>query len=370
MESVPVFTMGNQFAVSEDASQTPNKPDMKTIHFLSPLLVLAVVLVAGCKKEPVPTPVPKETLTISILDEFTSLPAKVSIFFKVDTKKEEPVAGLLDSDFTIYEKGRNDETERIISQDEAGRQISPNSQVFSYNSLLLLDLSGSVVNDNLEELKNASTQFVDKVMPATRDSSLQMGIYWFDGENKLHELIGLTDDREALDTAIQSISASISNDNSTDLYGAILRGSALASTILTENQDIITASSVVIFTDGTDQAARFTKQGAFDAVANADPKISFYTIGLGNEIDQDVLETIGKTSAAFADNISELVAKFEEIAQEISNEANSYYLFEYCSPKRDGSGVNELRISVRKGIATGSAQTTFDATGFHGGCSL
>jgi uncharacterized protein YegL len=328
--------------------------------------------IVGCGKDPeMPTnPAEAETLKLTILDEYTSYPAKVSVFFKVDTKTGSPVAGLLDTDFSIFEKGRNDETERVISKDEAVRQISPNSQVFSYNSLLLLDLSASVVNNNLDALKNASKQFIEKVMPTSSDSSVQMGIYWFDGENKLHELIGLTADKTALTAAIQGITAGISADNSTDLYGAVLKGTALAEAILAANQNVTTATSVIIFTDGTDQAARFTKQSAFDVVQKADKKISFYTIGLGSEIDQAVLKSIGKTSAVFADNITQLVEKFEQIAASVSNEANSYYLFEYCSPKRDGSGTSELRISVKKGTDKGSIKTTFDATGFKGGCLL
>ena len=43
---------------------------------------------------------------------------------------------------------------------------------------------------------------------------------------------------------------------------------------------------IVIFTDGTDQAARFTEQEALTAVNNADENISFFTIGLGDEIDE------------------------------------------------------------------------------------
>lgn len=344
---------------------------MKNNLFLISFLALMVFVFTACKRDVVePIPNQNENLVITLLDEFTSFPAKVSVFFKVDTKDGKPVAGLLDSDFTIFEKGRNDENERAISVDEAARQISPNSQVFSYNSLLLLDLSASVTNNNLDVLKNASTQFIENVMPATMDSSVQMGIYWFDGENKLHELIALTNDKPALKSAIASIDKSISVDNSTDLYGAVIKGTDLANDILIANQNIITASSIIIFTDGTDQAARFTRQSAYDAVKKADSKISYYTIGLGSEIDQTVLKTIGKTSAVFADNIDQLVEKFEEIALSVSNEANSYYLFEYCSPKRDGSGTSELRISVKKGNDKGSAKTTFDATGFKGGCSL
>ena len=138
--------------------------------------------------------------------------------------------------------------------------------------------------------------------------------------------------------------------------------------ILTDNMDIISAVSVVIFTDGTDQAARYTKASAFEAVNTANEKISLYTIGLGSEIDQTVLTTIGMSSSAFADNTSQLTQKFGEIAQSVFNQANSFYLFEYCSPKRNGT--NDLKIEVKKGSVFGSVTINFNAEGFTGGCTL
>ena len=292
----------------------------------------------------------------------------MSIFFKVDTKEGKPVAGLLDSDFIIYEKGINDDEPRLISVDEAERQISPKGQVFSYNTMLVLDLSGSVVNNNLPGLKEASKQFIDKVMPEQIDTSIKMGIWWFDGEDALHELNPLSSSRDELKAAIESINSQMSSDNSTDLYGAVLKSTEVAEAILIDNQNIISAVSVVIFTDGTDQAARYSKTDAFSAVEAADEKISFYTIGLGYEIDQSVLMTLGKNSSAFANNTNQLTEKFSEIAQSVFNQANSFYLFEYCSPKRNGS--NELIIEVKKGSNFGTVSTSFSAVGFTGGCIL
>ena len=127
------------------------------------------------------------------------------------------------------------------------------------------------------------------------------------------------------------------------------------------------AASVITFTDGTDQAARHLRSDAFDAVESASESIDFYTIGLGNEIDQDVLTALGPKSALSTDDPDDLANKFREIADNIFNEANSFYLFEYCTPKRDGSGINGLRIEVDVAEGQGAVNTTFDATGFESG---
>ncbi|MCX2680112.1 VWA domain-containing protein [Galbibacter sp. EGI 63066] len=307
---------------------------------------------------------------LSIQETFTALPGKVSIFFKVNDMDGNPVPGLTASNFNIFEKGRNDNCYKPISPSESNGRISPNSQVFNTNTLLVLDLSNSVLSTSLEELKTASVSFIDEVMPATPDEQFRMAIYWFDGEDALHELNPLTSSSEELKASIDSITADISDDPSTDLYGAVIKATDSATAILKENEDndILAASSVVVFTDGTDQAARYKESDAINKVNNANENISFFSIGLGSEIDENVLKAIGKTAYAVAENKEELEATFRQISQNVAGQAHSYYLFEYCSPKRDGSGVNQLVIQAVKGEEQGAIESEFDATGFTSGC--
>ncbi|MGB5556246.1 MAG: VWA domain-containing protein [Flavobacteriaceae bacterium] len=309
-------------------------------------------------------------LVLSIQEQYTTLPGKVSIFFKVSDTDGSPVPGLNANQFTIYEQGRNDACFNTISTSESAARISPNSQIFSNNTLLVLDLSNSVLSSSLEELRMASLSFVDNVMPDEEQESFKMAIYWFDGENQLHLLNELTSSKQDLEAAIEGITVNISNDPSTDLYGAVIRSSDIASDLLIKSTQggKIGAASVVIFTDGTDQASRYTKDAAQKKVDSADSNISFFTIGLGSEIDTQVLSSLGKTYSVFAGNKEELEITFNNISERISERANSFYLFEYCSPKRDGSGENNLAIQVKSGNRQGAVQTKFNATGFTGGC--
>ena len=100
----------------------------------------------------------------------------------------------------------------------------------------------------------------------------------------------------------------------------------------------------------------------------ASANISFFSIGLGAEIDTQVFTDIGKTFSVFAGNAEELENTFNDISIKISERANSFYLFEYCSPKRDGSGDNNLAIQVVDGSRQGAVQTKFSAEGCTGGC--
>jgi len=309
-------------------------------------------------------------LVLSIQEQYTTLPGKVSILFKVSDTEGNPVSGLDADKFTIYEQGRNDACFNTISKSESFARISPNSQIFNSNTILVLDLSNSVLSSSLDELKTASVSFVNNVMPATTEDSYKMAIYWFDGEDKLHLLNDLTSSKQELVTSINGITDDISNDPSTDLYGAVIKSTEIAEDLLKESikDEIIGAASVVVFTDGTDQASRYTEQAALKKVNDASANISFFTIGLGAEIDTQVLTDIGKTFSVFAGNAEELENTFNDISVKISERANSFYLFEYCSPKRDGSGENNLAIQVVDGSIQGAVQTKFDATGFSAGC--
>ena len=64
----------------------------------------------------------------------------------------------------------------------------------------------------------------------------------------------------------------------------------------------------------------------------------------------------------------ELENTFNDISERVEEQAGSYYLFEYCTPKRDGSGESNLVIQLTHNGLQGAVQTKFSAKGFTGGC--
>ena len=341
---------------------------------LLPTLIL--VLVWSCKPDDGMSVITENNdpsqFEIIIQNQFVSPPSKVSVFYRVVDGVGNPVSSLIEDDFTILERGRNDTEFKLISPDEADRNISDNKDIFRNNVILLLDLSGSVVNNDLDALKISSAQFVNNLL-STNNSSTEIAIFWFDGADLLHELIDFTSNVDMLLEVIDSMNAGLPMDRSTDLFGAILKGTAKAQDVIADNiaNGFQSAASVITFTDGTDQAARHLKSDAFRTVEEASDQIDFYTIGLGAEIDEEVLLALGPKSALSTDNPDELSDKFQEISDAIFNEANSFYLFEYCTPKRDGSGENGLRIEVNTALGSGAVNTIFNADGFESGnCSF
>jgi len=309
-------------------------------------------------------------VNIEIQETFDDLPHRVAVFFKAEDCNGLPLADLTKDDFDLFENTNN------ISSFEADARIIPNKQIFAYNTLLLLDLSGSILeSDNLDVLKEASRSFIDRVLPSeTTDpnfEAIKMEIWWFDGSTAIHQLVAPSSNPTLLKAGITAITPNISSDNSTNLHGAIIQGAEKVRTRLQQylNADSINiaATSLVLFTDGTDQASRETEEEARNAIANAPSDISFYAIGLGGEIDKEMLQTIGRNGFVETIDITNLTGKFNEIAKLVRDEANSHYYLGYCSPKRAGQHEITIRIKGR----SGEGIANFDASDFVGGdCPL
>lgn len=353
---------------------------MKTIHpSLLWALMALVFFQISCKKENVaPDPINDCWQQSGNQIKFTvlsgpdvSLPSKISIFFKLDDKDGKPVANLTEANFNIYEEGLNDACPLVASQSEAQRKISEREQIFSYATLLVLDLSGSVVQEYLDDLKTSAIRFIRTITEERPSNEARIGIWWFDGGTDLHQLEGITTDTSLLISRINSISDDISTDNSTNLYGAVTQIVPIADAVLAAQQEreTISGASVVLFTDGRDRANRVSRETALKAVSEADPSINYFAIGLGGEINAEDLRKIGRDGFFPTGNIGQLEQTFQEVAQTVNDEANSYYFFEYCSPIRNGANNRLILEAVHEG-RKGFLDTTFDATGFSGGCGL
>jgi hypothetical protein len=223
----------------------------------------------------------REPLRLSLIEHQAHPPANVTILFKVDNAEERPIAGLTPANFDIFENGQH------VSRFEADLTILSKTGAFQYSIAVLFDLSGSILaSESLGPLKEAAQRFVEALMvPAGEPGhgEIEMGIWWFDGRATIDSLIAFSINPNALVNALGSITPSLSTDNSTNLYGAVVQGvdAARKRVSLLRSKDIVSAGSVVLFTDGTDQANRASRSDALRAVRNAGDNVSIYTIGLG-----------------------------------------------------------------------------------------
>jgi uncharacterized protein YegL len=317
----------------------------------------------------------------------TELPAKVSLFFRVDTCEGEPVSNLSAQDFEIREDGS------LVSRYESQQAIGAKTEKFRLYSLLALDMSGSIVRANaVGSLQKAAQQYVDSVVTAqAAGGEIQLGIYAFDGRATPVPIVEFTSDPTRLKGGIACIAQDacarpecaeyaarracgkdLTADESTNLNGAVLSGldrldgAVKADTVVAQKE-----SALVVFTDGTDQAGYVPQAEVNRRVQES--KAHVFAVGLGGEAAPDVLRQLGKDGYEQAANVEGLSRAFELIAQRVRSLASRFYLLEYCSPKR--SGVHQLEVVASLPLpggkrVRGNWAGNFDASGFSGGCVI
>lgn len=299
-------------------------------------------------------------------------PSVVKIFFQLKTCDDKPWEDVAADRFIIKE---NDKKVSVESE----QNFSEDPKIFQLATILLLDMSGSIVGKdraigNLPELQFAAKAFLNAI---GNNKAHTIAIYTFDGRAEIQMIenfaqITAGDDEKTIENnlnkllnGIDALSFQTDEDNSTNLNGAILQGLTLLdnrrdSPALNETTMI---GSLVVFTDGTDQASRVSDEEAVRAVKASEHRV--YSIGLSGEVNRAHLEDIGQKGHPVAENVLELKDAFDEVASTIKTYANSFYALTYCSPKR--SGEHSLTISLEG--ATDTLNYDFNADNFGGTCT-
>jgi len=319
-----------------------------------------------CSDDPI---IDNNGLLVSLADNSFSLPQNISLKLKIEEIANSDTVGVADleiDNFTIFEN------DKMINPLESEVKITPIPGEFNIYTLLLLDLSGSILNSetSLQNLKEASVEFLNGFIRNSNGNPLA-AVYWFDGDSTIHELLDFTSDTLEIENEINAIDSDISRDRSTNLHGGIEQGALLVKDLEgVDENGVVSISQMVVFTDGDDEAAWRSVQDAADAInSTIGQEVSIYTIGLGEIIDRDKLELFGRDGFEFVDNFDALVQSFNRIADRINSNVNSFYFFEYCSPKRNGE--HNLKLVIEKsGTQKASITYCFDATGFSDNCNL
>ncbi len=293
-------------------------------------------------------------VSFKLLKGETSEPSVVKLFFQLKTCDGAPLAGVKPEQFLIKEDGKE------VSIYESNQGFAMDTHTVQISTVLLLDMSGSIIKSgNLPALQQAAKAFVQSI-----SQGQSVALYTFDGRPKLQLLQDFTNNTSTLQSKIDSLSNYKIVDTSTNLNGAIIQGlGVLQSRQESMNPGVLFAGSLVVFTDGTDQAAYHSDEDAEQAASSS--SFNVYTIGLGGEVDDQHLKAVGKDGSYFARDVSRLTSAFANAATDIKAMANSYYILAYCSPKR--AGHHTLELSLRG--ADGHANFDFDAGGFKGGCT-
>lgn len=315
-------------------------------------IIMSFLALSSCKSE--------NCLQFDLLEGRAQQPSNIYLLFSVETCRGIPKAGISADEFEIYEDGE------LISIFEGGQTILPRPRLYTLATVLLLDLSGSILESaTFEPLKSSAQSFVSQV---AGEDGQEVAIYLFDGRETIKQLVAFTNNIDTLNSALESLSKEeIINDPeydiSTNLNGAVIEGIAvLNDKKKNAEKGKLFAGTLITFTDGTDRAHRFTDRDAVNAVKTSIH--SSFSIGLGGEIDEIHLRSLGPNGFVYAENASDLEEAFNQIAQQVRSESEKYYILGYCTPSRKGNH----RVTLKVTNYSGSLSYSFNAEGFEGGC--
>lgn len=298
-------------------------------------------------------------LQVTRLNSDHKKPNNVWVFFTVE-EGEEPVAELTAEDFAIYED------EKLVSTFESQQTIQNPEVAAVMYTLLLLDMSGSITESGSADIVvDAAKSFVERV-----GKSQKVAVFAFDGDKKIRSVVRFTEAKGSVEGGLEGLRSYKAKDPSTNLHGAVVQGLDVLRKALDKDKRPLKFGTVVVFSDGTDRAARVTKEEMTEALGQSDYRdFEIFAIGVGGEIEEQSLGEIGRDGTELVEDGSNVQEAFERVARRIEAHAKRFYLLSYCTPARNGE--HTVRIEAQadrnaKGRArkTGSVSWTFDATGF------
>jgi len=302
-------------------------------------LAVAAVASSGCL-----------TLHAQLVDASVQKPSNVAVYFTVDTFTGQPVPGLTAEQFHIYED------DKLVSPFESKQTILNPEVAAMHYTLLLVDMSGSVTQSgSLPALEEAVARFTSRV-----EKFQQTAIFGFDGRPEIVQLRGFSAGGGAA-----SLGAFQSKDPSTNLNGAVVKAIDVLNKQLQHAPTPLRFGTLVVFTDGTDHAARVKREDLMKALG--DVSFDIFVIGVGAEIDPGELNAIGRTGVALSKDPASVGVQFDQMAARIEGYSKRFYLLGYCSPAR--AGEHELRVEpFTPDGKRGGLVYRFNANGFTPNC--
>ena len=301
---------------------------------------------------------PNRFVQIEKINFEATLPSIISVMFQATDRFGSAITDLQTSDFILLEDNEP------VSVAETSLAIVPHEQLpFSIRTVIMIDVSSSISPSDLDKIKAAVRGMITNTEgQSTLLPQQEIALYSFNDTVSL--LDDFTNHTDNLLTTLENIQPAVSI-TPTDFYGAVITGTSRVEN--SADLDQISQGNVIIITDGTDTAARNTLSSALDSVNGK----SVYTLGVGDEISESILEQIGTSGTIALRNFEQLNAVLRSINQEVVDRANSFYFLHYASPKRGAesadSSIHDIRLSVANNANTGGTSVItdqFDSTDF------
>jgi hypothetical protein len=293
-------------------------------------------------------------LNVKLINSQQKKPNNVWVFFTVVDGKD-PVGGLTADDFVISEDGD------VISKFESKQMIQNPEVAAVMYTMLLVDMSGSVTESGqADALVDAAKSFSDKV-----GKTQKVGVYAFDGEEKLHSVTPFTEAQGSVQGGLEGLRKYKAKDPSTNLHGAVVEALRTLKTELDKDKRPLKFGTLVVFTDGTDRAARVTRAQMKDEIGKDEYEdYQIFAIGVGAEIEKAGLGDIGRDGTELAQDQGKVKDVFDKVASKIEAQTKRFYLLSYCTPARKGEHEVTVQANRPNPKSSGSVDYKFNADGF------
>jgi hypothetical protein len=293
-------------------------------------------------------------LNVKMINSAQKKPANVWVFFTVEAG-DEPVGGLVAEDFKIYED------DELVSLYESKQTIQNPEVAAVMYTMLLMDMSGSITESGqADALVDAAKAFSDRV-----GKSQKVGVYVFDGEEKIHSVTPFTEAKGSVEGGLEGLRTRKPKDPSTNLHGAVVEGLRELKKSLDKDKKPLKFGTLVVFTDGTDRAARVTKDQMAEEIDKEDyEKYEIYAVGVGAELQAGYLKDIGRDGTELASDTTKVREAFDKMAARIEAHMKRFYLLSYCTPARKGEHEVRIEAHRKEPSASGALEYKFNADGF------
>lgn len=293
-------------------------------------------------------------LQVKLVNGAQKKPNNVWVFFTVMDGKD-PVGGLTADDFTIQEDGD------VVSKFES-KQVIQNPEVAAVMyTMLLVDMSGSITDSGqADALVDAAKAFAERV-----GKTQKVGVYAFDGDPKIHSVVPFTEAQGQVQGGLDGLRKYKPKDPSTNLHGAVVEGLRELKKELEKDKRPLKFGTLVVFSDGTDRAARVTRDEMKDEIGKDEYEdYQMFAIGVGAEIEKANLGDIGRDGTELAQDQTKVKEVFDRVAGKIEQQTKRFYLLSYCTPARKGEHEVTIDATRPNPKASGSLDFKFNAEGF------
>lgn len=320
--------------------------DRRAWSFVS--AILAGSALAGCAST-----AQNGSLQVKMLAATSETPSNVAVNLSVDGKNGEPITGLTPESFRIFEDGK------LVPEDKAKRMLLDVKAAEAYFTVLLIDLSGPVVES--PDFPELVRQVGDFTRALRETHTLTVSV--FDGRDDLRTI--LEPDEEGTKAALDRLRRYRPEDRKGNVNGAVIKGLAILDRQMAKSTASHKSGNLVLFTDRGDEAGKVPAE-EMDVALDKTPA-DVYVIGVGPGIKRPELGKIARTDAFYSTDLKELGTGFTHLSKHLAVSAEGHYLLSYCSPKRKGEHELQIEISTEKdhGVLT----HRYTADGFTKGCS-